>query len=79
MIIQEGNQVYDSVELHLQSPDIQVVGEILLSKSILKQPSYKRGTASFYSAAMDVIHIDGNRHYSCSIVGNCTEAESSDI
>ncbi|MGM9945674.1 MAG: histidine kinase dimerization/phospho-acceptor domain-containing protein [Lysinibacillus sp.] len=36
-----------SVELYLQSPDIQVVGEILLSKSILKQQYIKQEKQAF--------------------------------
>lgn len=36
-----------SVELYLQSPDIRVVGEILLSQSILKQPHIKEAQQAF--------------------------------
>lgn len=42
-----GQPGIDSVELHLQSPDIRVVGEILLSQSILKQPYIKEAQQAF--------------------------------
>ncbi len=42
-----GQPGIDSVELHLQSPDIRVVGEILLSQSILKQPHIKEAQQAF--------------------------------
>ena len=42
-----GQPGVDSVELNLQSPDIRVVGEILLSQSILKQPSIKGAQNAF--------------------------------
>ena len=42
-----GQPGVQSVELHLQSPDIQVVGEILLSQSILKQPNIKEAQQAF--------------------------------
>ena len=42
-----GQPGIDSVHLHLQSPDIQVVGEILLSKSILKQQYIKEEQQAF--------------------------------
>lgn len=42
-----GQPGIDSVGLNLQSPDIRVIGEILMSQSILKQPHIKEAQQAF--------------------------------